>query len=181
MDRLTTKNVIRLGLQKSAVSLTKFSGEIILLGVCDGYTKIKGVREINSYNTALISEINSDEKALSIFLMCDDEKDKIVSGVNKTNNTEISELDVLLEVNNIITASTVTNIGNRTNKFVYAGVPKVNTTENMSDYIKDVSKSIGLDLEKGDYIAICTEFISLKFKTNPKFVWILPKNFYENL
>lgn len=185
-DFNAAKEIIDLGLNKAAESLSFFMKETITLKDVDfniskeQFISIKNeTSENNLY--VLSTEIKGELKGICYLVFNEDEKDEICKVAlppdifNNPQKLKNMEEPLLLEIDNIISASVITQISNKLKQKVYGDVPKMKLMKS-----EDLKNEIIMQMSPDKFIiGFQTEFISSKSNFNPQFFWVLDSKFFE--
>lgn len=182
------KEIIGQGLIKAAESLSFFMKETITLKESD--FKISDEQEISIRNTnneedlfVLSTEMKGELKGICFLVFNKDEKDEICRVAlppeifNNSDKLKNMQEPLLLEVDNIISASVITQIANKLKQKVYGDVPNLllMNSNSLRETIVNQMKPDKL------IIGFQTEFISSKAHFNPEFFWILEPGFLNSV
>lgn len=181
-------DIVNIGLQKAAESLSFFMKEDIALDKMDynfnkqsepcDFTTKKG----NNVHL-LITEIIGELKGICCLIFNEDEANKLRETAlppEIINNPDImAEMSdgILLEVDNIISASVITQFSNILKHKIYGGVPRIKklNKEEINAYIKS-------KLESDMFIiSFNTHFISKKLDFSPQFLWLFDNSFADSI
>ena len=181
----TAKQIIASGLEKAAESLSFFMRETISLSESEFTISNEENIAINLNAQeelyVLTTEMKGEMKGVCYLVINKEERDEICKvALPKeiySNPDKLSAMQepLLLEIDNIISASVVTQIANRLKRKVYGDVPRLNimTTE-------DLKKTIVKEMRPNKLIlGFQTEFQSSKSHFHPEFFWILEPDFIE--
>ena len=183
-----TKEIINIALSKAADSLSFFIKEKVLIQLLD--------LKMDSHNYAPLSKKNGTQKsylltthikgdisgkAYLVFNEAEVEKlveanlpDSIKSNpVEKANMTDA----ILLEVDNIITASVITQFANILQCKLYGDVPQLDIME---------QKELNPFLNKNNpellnVMYISSRFITKDLDTSPEFIWLMDDQFFMSV
>lgn len=190
MENITTqeinvaKEIIGLGLKKAAESLSFFMKEDITLKETD--FNISSEQKISIRSSiedeilyVLSTEMKGELKGICFLVFNQVEKDEICRVAlpseifNNPDKLKNMQEPLLLEIDNIISASVITQIANNLKQKVYGDVPNMllMSPNNLKDTIANHMKPDKL------IIGFQTEFISSKSHFNPEFFWILEPEF----
>jgi len=178
------KEIIAQGLAKAAESLSFFMKESITLKETDfdiSNDKNVFIRTVSHAENLYVlrTEMKGELKGVCYLVFNKEEKDEICKAalpkdiVDNPEKLKSMEEPLLLEVDNIIAASVVTQISNHLKKKVYGDVPSLLAMSS------DVLKSKIIEQMQPDkfIIGFQTEFISSKSHFHPEFFWILEPEF----
>ncbi|MDP2387407.1 MAG: hypothetical protein Q8M29_13610 [Bacteroidota bacterium] len=179
------KEIISQGLIKAAESLSFFMKEKIALSESD-FTisnnenitlKVNSVEEL----FVLVTEMKGEMRGTCFLVFNQEEKDEICKMALPPeiyhDSAKLCSMQepLLLEVDNIISASVITQIANQLKKKIYGDVPRL--TLMSKDSLK---KMILQQMEPNNFIiGFQTEFVSSKSHFHPEFFWILEPDFLK--
>ncbi|MCE2742686.1 MAG: hypothetical protein LW701_03830 [Fluviicola sp.] len=182
------KKIISAGLVKSAESLSFFMNETITLKDFDAEKNLnqpplelgkKDETNIHLLTTKVIGEM----KGICCLIFSEEEANHLRSAAlppEILNSPEMmAEMSdgIMLEVDNIISASVITQFSNLLKVKIHGGVPnlkKVSSSE-MEEYISsEVDNELYL-------ISFKTSFESSKASFNPEFVWLFDNSFIDSI
>lgn len=182
------KKIISTGLVKSAESLSFFMNETITLKDFDAEKQLhqpplelgkKNESNIHLLTTKVIGEM----KGICCLIFSEEEANHLRSAAlppEILNSPEMmAEMSdgIMLEVDNIISASVITQFSNLLKVKIHGGVPDLKKVsfEEMEDYIsREVNNELYL-------ISFKTSFESSKAQFNPEFVWLFDNTFIDNI
>ena len=182
------KKIISTGLVKSAESLSFFMNETITLKDFDAEKQLhqpplelgkKNESNIHLLTTKVIGEM----KGICCLIFSEEEANHLRSAAlppEILNSPEMmAEMSdgIMLEVDNIISASVITQFSNLLKVKIHGGVPDLKKVsfEEMEDYISgEVNNELYL-------ISFKTSFESSKAQFNPEFVWLFDNTFIDNI
>lgn len=182
------KEIVTKGLLKSAESLSFFMKEKILLDDMDySFDEPSPKAEFTNKEGhpvyLLLTEIIGELNGVCCLIFTEEEAEKIrdtALPAEIKNNPEImSEMSdgILLEIDNIISASVITQFSNILNHKIYGGVPQIKKLTNsaINEFIKE-------KLEKEMLVInFNTRFISPILNFSPQFIWFFDKTFAESI
>lgn len=184
----TAKEIIAQGLNKAAQSLSFFMKENITLKESDfSVSNEENIEIKNSSNSdnlfVLTTELKGELKGICFLVFNTEEKDEICKVAlpaeifNNPDKLKNMQEPLLLEVDNIISASVITQIANQLKQKVYGDVPRLailNPT--------DLKEMIIQHMKPNKYIiGFQTEFVSNKSHFHPEFFWILEPEFIDSV
>ncbi|MGZ3867261.1 MAG: hypothetical protein ACXVC2_12160 [Bacteroidia bacterium] len=182
------REVVNKGLLKAAESLSFFMKEKIFLSEMD-YTFNKSSHPADFTSKKgenihlLITEVIGELKGVCCLIFSEQEANHLrhtALSPEITSNPEImAEMKdgILLEVDNIISASVITQFSNILKHKIHGGVPamKVVNDSQLNEYIKS-------KLEEDLFIiSFNTHFESEKLDFTPQFLWLFDKSFSESI
>lgn len=180
------RKIISLGLVKAAESLSFFMNETITLtDFVDEKTLNTPPLELSKKDESnihlLTTKVIGEMKGVCCLIFSEEEADHLRSAALPPEILESPEMmaemsdGIMLEVDNIISASVITQFSNLLKVKIHGGVPdlkKVNYDE-MQDFIaNEISNELYL-------ISFKTTFESSKAKFNPEFVWLFDTAFID--
>lgn len=180
------KEIIGIGLSKAAESLSFFMKETITLQQTEfsvSHEKSFSIKDLESHEQlyVLSTEMKGELKGMCYLVFNKEEKDEICKVAlppdifNNPDKLKNMQEPLLLEIDNIISASVITQISNHLNKKVYGDVPSL-ALMNANELKNIITKQMQPDKL---IIGFQTEFISSKSHFNPEFFWILEPNFLD--
>ena len=182
------KKIISAGLVKSAESLSFFMNETITLKDFDAEKNIdnpplelgkKDESNIHLLTTKVIGEMNG----ICCLIFSEEEADHLRKAALPQEILDSPEMmeemsdGIMLEVDNIISASVITQFSNLLKVKIHGGVPNLKkvTSNEMEEFISgEVNKELYL-------ISFKTSFESSKVQFNPEFVWLFDNTFIESI
>lgn len=182
----TAKEIIDLGLQKAAESLSFFMKEPITLKEVDFNISSNQTIDVKNEDSldnlyVLTTEMKGELKGVCYLVFNQEEKDEICKVAlpaeifNNPEKLKNMEEPLLLEVDNIISASVITQISNKLKQKVYGDVPAMKLMT-----AKDLKNNITEQMNPNKFIiGFKTVFISSKSNFNPEFFWVIDPNFFE--
>lgn len=188
MDGKKITNIINLGFLKGSVSLSKFIGVPCLNGVTsikesfdeDFIKKLKG-ENFYVLNTDLIGSVSCK----SYLIISKDDAAKVCGSIRESvpSVNQLSDRDILQEMDNILVAGVVTEFCNKMKVNVYGGVPVVSecSSNNVCYSLKEGIHSLDFDVDDFDYyynINSSIMFTSIGAKC--AFVWFMPDEFAQS-
>jgi len=189
MERLTkqefnlAKDIIDQGLNKAAESLSFFMKESITLKDIDfnisDDQNFPYTQSLPEDLHVLTTELRGDLKGKCFLVFTNTEKDELCRVAlpseifNNSDKLKTMQEPLLLEVDNIISASVITKIANSLNIKIYGDVP------GLSIMGSEVFREYFIQQTKPDKLimGLKTEFISSKSHFHPEFLWILEPEF----
>jgi chemotaxis protein CheY-P-specific phosphatase CheC len=182
------REIVNAGLLKAAESLSFFMKETISLDNMD-FTFNKSPDPANFSDKKgenihlLLTDIIGELKGICCLIFSEDEANKlrqVALPPEIMNNPEMmSEMSdgILLEVDNIISASVITQFSNILKHKIYGGVPNIKKLNNseLNQFIKE-------KLEKNMFVInFNTHFISSHLDFSPQFLWLFDESFAESI
>lgn len=182
------KKIISAGLVKSAESLSFFMNETITLKDFDADKNLDnpplelGKKDENNIHF-LITKVIGEMKGVCCLIFSEEEADHLRSAAlppEILNSPEMmAEMSdgIMLEVDNIISASVITQFSNLLKVKIHGGVPSLKkiSSKEMEEYIaNEVNNELYL-------ISFKTSFESSKAQFNPEFVWLFDNTFIEHI
>ena len=184
----TAKEIIAQGLNKAAQSLSFFMKETITLKESD--FSISNEENISIKNNiaaedlfVLTTELKGELKGICFLVFNTEEKDEICKVAlppeifNNPDKLKNMQEPLLLEVDNIISASVITQLANQLKQKIYGDVPRLSmlNPSKLKEMIVQHMKPNKL------IIGFQTEFISNKSHFHPEFFWILEPEFIDSV
>jgi len=182
------RKIISAGLVKSAESLSFFMNETISLKDFDAEKNLdnpplelgkKDESNIHLLTTKVIGEM----KGICCLIFSAEEADHLRKAALPQEILDSPEMmeemsdGIMLEVDNIISASVITQFSNLLKVKIHGGVPDLKkvTFKEMEEYISgEVNNELYL-------ISFKTSFESSKAQFNPEFVWLFDNTFIDNI
>ncbi|MDQ3110321.1 MAG: hypothetical protein M3R17_10540 [Bacteroidota bacterium] len=182
------REIITTGLKKAAESLSFFMKEKITIDNLDYYKNQEGpswelLPKEDPNIHLLLTEIVGDLKGICCFIFSEKEANLLRNAALPAEITENQDLMVemsdaiMLEVDNIITASVITQFANILKHKIHGGVPQLKkmTFDQLNKFVKsDKNKDLFS-------INFKTHFSTSKGNFNPEFLWLLDKRFTESI
>ena len=185
MELDITKEVINIALSKAADSLSFFIKEKVLIQLLD--------LKIDSQNYAPLSKKHGTEKSYllttairgdiggkSYLVFNESEVEKLVDAnlpdSIKSNPVEKASMTdaILLEIDNIITASVITQFANILQCKLYGDVPHLDILDQ-----KDLNPFLNKNNpELLNVMYISSRFITKNLDTSPEFIWLMDDQFF---
>ncbi len=187
-DLAVAKEIISAGLIKAAESLSFFMNETISLREFDDTEILSNPpvnldkREGNNIHL-MTTKVIGELKGVCLLIFSEEEADHLRAAslpAEILNNPEMmAEMSdaIMLEVDNIISASVITQFSNLLKAKIYGGVPDLKKVsfDEMNNIISDeINNELFL-------ISFKTSFESSKANFNPEFVWLFDNDFVESV
>lgn len=183
-----TREIINIGLSKSADSLSFFIKGKVMINIFDlklnedNYSPMS--RKYNVKKSYLLTtHIKGDIKGKAYLVLNEMEVEKIIDAnlPESIKNDPIERVKMtdafLLEIDNIITASVVTQFANILSCKIYGDVPSLNVME--SNAINEfLSNDHSNDLNR---IYFNSRFKTENVDINPEFIWLLDDTFFDSI
>ncbi len=182
------KKIISAGLVKSAESLSFFMNETITLKDFDAEKHLDnpplelGKKDENNIHL-LTTKVIGEMKGICCLIFSEEEADHLRKAALPQEILDSPEMmeemsdGIMLEVDNIISASVITQFSNLLKVKIHGGVPNLKkvTSKEMEDFISgEVNQELYL-------ISFKTSFESSKVQFNPEFVWLFDNTFIESI
>ncbi len=182
------KRIISAGLVKSAESLSFFMNETITLKDFDAEKHLDnpplelGKKDENNIHL-LTTKVIGEMKGICCLIFSEEEADHLRKAALPQEILDSPEMmeemsdGIMLEVDNIISASVITQFSNLLKVKIHGGVPNLKkvTSQEMEDFISgEVNQELYL-------ISFKTSFESSKVQFNPEFVWLFDNTFIESI
>gem|GEM_PF-512991 len=184
-----TKEIISIGLAKSADSLSFFLNEKVYLNPfdlkfnTDNYFPLS--KKSNNYNNSylLTTSVKGDFKGKAYLIFSEQE----VETIFKTNFGPVTNFDAeqrlsmirdfLCEIDNIITASVITQFSNLLKHNIYGDVPKLDIlpSTKVNEFLRENNPG---ELK---IFYFNTRFITKKVEISPEFIWLLDDSFFNKV
>lgn len=183
-----TKEVINISLSKAADSLSFFIKEKVMIQLLDIeidaplYNPISR-RDNSAKNYLLTTHIEGDIGGVAYLIFNESEVEKLVElnlpdsikkdPVKRESMTEA----IFLEMDNIITASVVTQFSNILQRKMYGGVPHL-------DILKQSELNYFLNNKSSKLLNamyINSRFLTKEVEINPEFIWLMDDTFFLNV
>lgn len=185
---LFARKIVNQGLFKAAESLSFFMKETISLDGLDySFNKPSNPADFTSKKGEnihlLITEVIGELKGVCCLIFSNEEADRLREAALSpeiTSNPEImAEMSdgILLEVDNIISASVITQFSNILKHKIHGGVPKLKklNNEGINQYVKS-------KLEDDMFIiSFNTHFVSAHLDFSPQFLWLFDSSFTNSI
>lgn len=183
-----TREIVNIGLSKSADSLSFFIKEKTFIKLIDlkiNSVDCKFVSLKNDSNKCylLTTEIIGDLKGKAFLIFNEAEVEKIINSnlPESVKNNPVEKANMtnafLLEIDNIITASVITQFANILQCKIYGGVPSLNVLSHkeLNDYFEKN--------DSGKYNAIYfnSKFMTKHMDIDPEFIWYLDDKFFNGV
>lgn len=184
----TSKEIVNIGLAKAADSLSFFMHEKILIRSVD--FEIVEVNDSNFFtkddgkeNYILTTEVIGELQGVCYLIFTKEEADRIfkISLPESITSSEESMKEmgpaILLEIDNIVSASVITQFSNLLNYKVYGGVPGLSEktlTAFKGDILEQTCNGNCLINFKAEFVASGQNF-------NPQFIWLLNEKFFDGV
>lgn len=182
------RNIISAGLVKAAESLSFFMNETITLNEVDQEDSLSvNTIEIEKKNQSnihlLITKVIGELKGVCCLIFSEEEADQLRKTAlppEVLNSPEMmAEMSdgIMLEVDNIISASVITQFSNMLKVKIYGGVPelrKVNSMELESYMQEEINNEMYL-------VSFKTKFKSSHVSFAPEFIWLFDNTFVESI
>ena len=181
-----TEEVINIGLSKAADSLSFFIREKVFIKVLDLQVNAKNYSPLSKKSNLkksylLTTEICGDIGGKAYLVLNESEVEHMVN-LNlpesiKSNPVEKSKMTdaILLEMDNIITASVITQFANILQCKLYGDVPALNIMEQttLNPFLDERNQ------ENFNVIYFNSRFITKSLDINPEFIWLMDDNFFS--
>ena len=190
MERLNTqeievaKELMSAGLQKAAQSLSFFMKEEITLKSTNFTTDSSHfvIQDANEYYV-LTTVIKGELGGVCFLVFTPEEKNEICKVAlpaeifNNEQKLKAMQEPLLLEIDNIISASVITQLANKLKTKMYGDVPslRIENKDNLTDLLGKHFNADKLVLE------FQAEFISTKSHFHPIFIWVLEADFINRV
>jgi chemotaxis protein CheY-P-specific phosphatase CheC len=184
----TTDVILKIGLSRAANSLSffikeKVSVEIIDISIYSDIHSKKIKKNIPDNNYILYTIMRGDIGGEAYLILSESEviklTDKIFPTIGKKDHNEKTELinAFLLELDNILTASVITEFANIFRCKLYGDVPSLKIlNQNETEVFFNEKKLPGSTV-----IYINSKFITETLDITPEFIWIMDDNFFNKI
>jgi chemotaxis protein CheY-P-specific phosphatase CheC len=183
-----TKEIVNIGLSKSADSLSFFIKEKVLINLVDlkinsgDYRPLsKKVHSDKCY--LLTTEIKGELKGKAFLIFSETEVESIINAnlPESIRNNPVEKASMtnafLLEIDNIITASVVTQFANILHCKIFGDVPSLNILphDQLNQFLGEI------DSKNFNSIYFNSKFDSKSISMNPEFIWLLDDKFFSGV
>ncbi len=185
-DIKKAEEIIAAGLKKAAESLSFFMKEKIRLQETD-FTisdKFNGETSVDAQAAYVLStELRGSLKGVCYLVFTEEESNELCRVAlppqifNDNKKLDGMKEPLLLEIDNILSASVITQLANELQAKVYGDVPVMHKM-NSSELSALISKQL---LPDKLIMGFQTEFISTKTHFHPSFFWILEPDFMQSV
>lgn len=184
-----TKELINIGLQKAAQSMAFFTKDEVSIHSTDVQIKPMSFidnlinKEANQELAVLTTEIMGEVGGVCYLIFSEDEIDKILkaslpeSVLNDPDKLAVMGDAILLEMDNIIVASVITQLANALNYKMYGNVPTISRT--ISNGFMQIFSSARNNVNY--FLYFKSEFKTKGLDINPDFIWLLDDNYLEGV
>jgi chemotaxis protein CheY-P-specific phosphatase CheC len=185
-----TRELLSIGLGKAADSLAALTNDKVMLEWFDIHLfDAKDVEEVPTLFTSeicvLTTKVIGDLPGISFLVFSDEDAETITSQslppslLESASKEELEEMQqaVLLELDNIVAASVITQFSNLLNSKIYGGVPQINllSYQEMSSFMLTSATDFSLMLMAQ------VKFKGFDKKIQPKFVWFFGEEFISRV
>jgi chemotaxis protein CheY-P-specific phosphatase CheC len=184
-ELLVAKKIVKRGLLKAAESLSFFMKEEVGINELDfqindriEYPKKKG-DNIHLLTTEVMGEL----PGICYLVFSEEEANKlrevVLAGEAKDNPELVAEMKdaIMLEVDNIISASVITEFSNILNHKIYGNVPSLKLVND-----QELKKLVGDNLDRNFFVInFKTQFLSSNINFSPEFVWLFDSRFLNSI
>lgn len=183
-----TKEIISIGIAKAADSFSFFIKGKVMINLMDLKVNFKKYFPLSrkyptGRNYLLTTVIKGELKGESYLLFNEQEAESIVDAnlpdSIKNNPEEKAKMTeaFLLEIDNIITASVITQFSNIFQRKIYGDVPSLNILAG-NEINQFLSANHNKDL---NVIYFNARFITENTEINPEFIWLMDDTFFEEV
>lgn len=183
-----TREIINIGIAKAADSFSFFINEKVMIRLLQLKINIDNnfplSRKYPTNKNYLLSTVLKGELSGEAYLLFDEQEAEKLISANlpdsiKNNPTEKAKMTeaFLLEIDNIITASVITQFSNIFQRKIYGDVPTLNVLAG-NDINRYLSANHNKDL---NVIYFNARFITEKIEINPEFIWLMDDKFFEEV
>ena len=187
-ELFAAEKIITAGLLKAADSLSFFMKEKISFKELDYFPNwevpsLELSQKEDSTIYLLITEVIGELKGICCLIFNEQEADQLRQAAlpveitsNPTLMAEMSDA-IMLEVDNIITATVITQFANILKHKIHGGVPQLRKVN-----FDQLNKYIGSNINDELFIiSFQTHFLSSKVNFNPEFLWFFDNKFIESI
>jgi chemotaxis protein CheY-P-specific phosphatase CheC len=178
--------MMNMGFSKAVDSFSRMVGKKVTLAHSN-VTLVKSQSEyLNSYNKSanllvLTTQMIGELTGKSYFILSDVETVEIAKSVYKISGDKLTAevcQAILLEIDNIISASVIGQVSNSINKEVYGDVPSLQQIK--GDAIQAFIKNDFSILKPENFVVITVTFnVDGPTKIHPQFIWKLSSKIFE--
>jgi chemotaxis protein CheY-P-specific phosphatase CheC len=184
----TAHKIVKLGLQEATKSLEFFTKSKTRLDLGNDFKinktseKLDIIQKKEDKIYLLTSTIMGDLKGIAYLLFSEEEVKTIMKSIypNKEFDTEKyikKSRDLILEVDNVITASVVTQFANYFDYKTYGGVPQLDIVSRAD--LEDIIKN---GITDNNYVLdFKAQLISESVNVNAEFIWFVDDQFIEGV
>lgn len=184
-----TKELVNKGLNKAAQSMAFFTKDEVFIHSTDVQLKpisfIQGVlsKEDNKELTILTTEIMGEVGGVCYLIFSEEEVNKILeaslpeSVLNSPEKLKVMGEAILLEMDNIIVASVVTQLANALNYKIYGNVPSISKTP-PNGFMQIFTSARNTT---NYFLYFKSEFKTKELDINPDFIWLLDDNYLQGV
>lgn len=184
-----TKKLINSGLEKAAQSMAFFTKNEVFIHSTDVQIKpISFIQKVlskdgNNELTILTTEIMGEVGGVCYLIFSEEEVNKILevslpeSVLKDSEKLKVMGEAILLEMDNIIVASVVTQLANTLNNKIYGNVPTLSKTpSNGFMQIFDSARNT-----TNYFLYFKSEFKTKALDINPDFIWLLDDSYLQGV
>ncbi len=183
-----TKEIINIGIAKAADSFSFFIKGKVMIQLLDLKVNFENYFSLSRKypamkNYLLKTEIKGELKGEAYLLFDELEAEKIVDSnlPDSIKNNPIGKIKMteafLLEIDNIITASVITQFSNIFHKKIFGDVPSLKILGG-----NEINQFLNADSNKNlNVIYFNARFITENAEINPEFIWLLDDTFFEEV
>ncbi|HSZ25325.1 MAG TPA: hypothetical protein VK766_06400 [Cytophagaceae bacterium] len=183
-----TEEIINIGLSKAADSLSFFLKEKVLIQLLELKINSENYSSLSFKNNLqksylLTTNIKGDIGGKAYLVLSESEVEKVIevnlSDSIKNNLVEKEKMTdaILLELDNIITASVITQFANILQIKLYGDVPLLDVLEQnlLNPFLQENNK------DDFKVIYFNSRFITENLDINPEFIWLMDNNFFNGV
>lgn len=186
------KEIINIGLGRAADSMAFFTHEKVFIRSLDvemkSIDKMDSIKELSKKRNnkpfyVLSTEIKGDLKGICYLIFSEEEVNKLLKVslpeeiLNNPDKLKIMGEAILLEMDNIIVASVVTQFSNLFSYAMHGDVPKLKMVDtNKIEEIITEENSFA-----NHFLYFKSEFNTAGLDVNPEFIWLLDDKYYEGV
>jgi chemotaxis protein CheY-P-specific phosphatase CheC len=175
------REIINIGLAKSADSLSFFTQQKVLIRSID--VEIKqlsaedfGRRSVSGDSYLLTTEIKGELEGVCYLIFSEPDVENIVKSClpglkGDLKGNEMAE-GLLMEIDNILSASVITQFSNLLKLSMYGGVPKLDVLNQ-----EELKTAVLRNQDQRYYLSFRACFEPDSINVNPEFIWLLNEEF----
>jgi chemotaxis protein CheY-P-specific phosphatase CheC len=184
-ELLVAKKIVKKGLLKAAESLSFFMKETVGINELEFEVNnhITGSSKTGNNIHVLTTEVIGDLPGVCYLIFSKDEADKLrdmaLPAEIKNDPAMVEEMNeaIMLEVDNIISASVITEFSNILKHKIYGNVPSMKLVDS-----SELNKLIEENRKKEIvFINFKTEFVSTTMNFSPEFLWMFDGKFIGSI
>ncbi len=188
IEKDVAKEVINIGLAKSADSLSFFTKQKVLIKSINLEVKSLSELDVSEFKkresmNVLTTVINGDMGGFCYLIFSDKDVNNLMENclppqiLADAEKRQAMTEGMLLEIDNILSASVITQFSNLLNLSMYGGVPKLDVISGEELEPKLKEDSIGHEC----YLSFNACFEPESLNVNPEFIWTLSDEFIKGV